>query len=241
VHLSAVTARGIEIDEEVITSEAVSDVVVVRLTFRNVTATPAYRAVDPGPPTGITFQDAFMGLALDPDIGEAEDDWLSYDPDLDMAFVYDARLAESGFRGGAATAPGLVGLRALRAPAGTTVMLNGWTNSGDWSALEGTEAVGFGMLSGRAVFAPAHDHPRIGHLPQAAGDMRISVTAGPLTLAPGEQAEIVVAVAFASPAPGTFQSGTPVLPADPVDVNRALYRVAVQLRERMIAAAGLLN
>lgn len=236
------TVRGIEIQEEITTAETVSGVVLIRLTFRNITATPEYLALDPFiPETGITFTDAYIGLALDPDIGDADDDWLSYDPDLDMAFAYDAGFAESGFSGGSATAPGLVGLRALRAPAGTTVMLNGWINQADWVAGEATEVLGFGMLSGRSVFGPAHEHPRIGHLPPEDGDMRVSVTAGPLTLAPGAQAEIVLAVAFALPAPGTYQSGTLVSPGDPLDANRTLYRIAAQLRERMVAAQALLN
>jgi hypothetical protein len=71
--------------------------------------------------------------------------------------------------------------------------------------------------------------------------MRVSVTAGPLTLAPGEQAEIVLAVAFARPASGTYQSGTLVAPGDPFDTNRALYSIAALLRERMVAAQALLD
>jgi hypothetical protein len=241
-HLQAPTVRGIEIREEITTSETVSGVVMIRLTYRNVSATDEYRVMDPFlPEAGITFTDAYIGLVLDPDIGAADDDWLSYDPELDMAFAYDARFAESGFSAGGATAPALVGLRALRVPAGTTVMLNGWVKQTDWSAGTTTEGAGFGMLSGRSVIGPAHEHPRIGQLPAAEGDMRVSVTAGPLTLAPGDQAEIVLAVAFAPPAAGTYQSGTVVAPGDPVDVNRALHRIAAQLRERMVAAQSLLD
>jgi hypothetical protein len=241
-HLALVaTVRGIEIREEITTADNVSGVVLIRLTFRNITDTPEYLVADPVLETGITYTDAYIGLALDPDIGEADDDWLSYDADLDMAFAYDARFAESGFTGGSATAPGLVGLRALRAPIGTTVILNGWNNRADWIAGTTTEAAGFGMLSGRSVFEPAHEHPRIGHLPPEQGDLRLSVTAGPLTLAPGAQAEIVLAVAFAPPATSTFVSGTLVPPGDPLDVGRALYRIAAPLRERMVAAQSLLD
>ena len=241
-HLQLATVRGVEVREEITTAETVSGVVLIKLTFRNITTTPEYLSLDPFLPVeGITFTDAFIGLALDPDIGEADDDWLSYDPALDMAFVYDAHFAEGAFSGGDASAPGLVGVRVLRAPAGTTVMLNGWLNPGDWQAGTSTEGTGFGMLSGRSVYAPAHEDPRIGHLPDAAGDMRVSVTAGPLNLAPGEQAEIVLAVAFAPPATGTFQSGTLVAPGDPLDTNRALHRIAAQLRERMVAAQTLLD
>jgi hypothetical protein len=239
--LQIATVHGIEIREEITTGEAVSDVILVRLTFRNVTATFEYLAIDPFTPEGgTTFTDAYIGLALDPDIGAADDDWLSYDPALDMVFAYDARFAESGF-GGSASAPGLVGMRALRAPAGTTVLLNGWPSQGDWGAGTVSEGAGFGMLSGRAVFVPAHDDPRIGHLPAAPGDMRMAVTAGPLTLAPGEQAEIVLAVAFAPPVSGTYQTGTLVEPGDPLDTNRTLYSIAALLRERMLAAQALLD
>ena len=239
--LLAATVRGIEIREEITTADNVSGVVLVRLTFRNISDTPEYFAVDPAFRDGITYTDAYIGLALDPDIGAADDDWLSYDAELDMAFAYDARFAETRFTGGSATSPGLVGVRALRAPAGTTVILNGWVNQADWIAGTTTEAAGFGMLSGRSVFEPAHEHPRLGHLPPEPGDMRLSVTAGPLTLAPGAEAEIVLAVAFAPPAPGTFESGTLVSPGDPVDASRVLYRIAAPLRERMVAAQSLLD
>lgn len=243
---STLTVRGIEIRQEITTSSQLDGVILVRLVFRNITGERDYRLVDPFvPPGGFTYRDAFIGLALDPDIGVATDDWFSYDPELDMTFAYDARFAESSFTGGAAMAPSLVGLRMLRAPEGTSVVLNGWTNQAgglsDWMAGTGTEGFGLGMLSGTNPYQPAHSDPKIGHLPTAEGDMRISVSAGPLNLEPDDEAEIVLAVILAPPAANTYQSGSPVMPGDPFDTNRALYRIAAILRDRARAAESLLD
>jgi hypothetical protein len=243
-HAQLHTVRGIAVTEEIIASDDVSGVILLRLSFRNISADPDYRLFDPYMPVaGISFTDAYVGFALDPDIGVAGDDWLSYDPALDMVYAYDAHFAEPGFGGGGATAPGLVGLRALRVPAGAGVVLNGWSSMtagvGDWEAGRVTEPFGYGMLSGLDSYAPAHAPPRVGHLPQAAADMRMSVTAGPLTLEPGAEKVIVLAVAIAPPAPGTFQSGTLVPPGDPQDTTRALYRIAAPLRARMQQAESL--
>jgi hypothetical protein len=80
----------------------------------------------------------------------------------------------------------------------------------------------------------------VGHLPVSAGDVRIVATVGPLQLAPGDSARVVLAVALALPTPGTYTSGTSLPPGNPDDTNRQMYRVAGQLRDRLTAAAALL-
>jgi hypothetical protein len=146
LHLRTFTVRGIEIDEEIITDASVSDVVLIRLGFRNITNEPDYQLVDPFVPVGgVTYTDAFIGMALDPDIGTSSDDWLSYDAELNMAFVYDARFSESSFVNDAVS-PALVGMRALEVPAGASVILNGWTSTGsfgDWTGGTPSEELGF--------------------------------------------------------------------------------------------------
>lgn len=238
----SLTARGMSVRQQVAATDSVPGVIVVRLRFRNITADPEYRPLDPFVGQGVTFTRAYIGLAVDPDIGDSGDDWFSYDPELDMVFAYDARFDEPVFTGDAAGAPGLVGLRALRVPPGSTVMLNGWTRAGataDWRAGQASEVRGYDMLSGEAPYAPAHPDRRIGHLPPVDGDVRLSVTAGPLTLAPGEEAEIVLALLLAAPAAGTYVPGNVVPPGEPLDTQRALYRVAAPLRSRARAAEAL--
>lgn len=239
------TVRGLEVQQEVIASDAVQGVVVVRLTFRNVSDEPIYYALARHVPMQpVTYTNAYIGFALDPDIGSPSDDWLSYDADLQIAFAYDADFSEPGF-GDAAAAPSLVGLRALSTPVGTAVVLNGWANTpdatGDWGAGTFDEVNGYRMLTGLDPYDPVHADPRIGHLPPEAGDVRVTVTAGPVDIEPGEEAEIVVAFAIAPPTPGTFDSGSIVVPGEPLDETRALYAIAQLLRERLVAAGSLLG
>src|SRR5690606_32022619 len=137
--------------------------------FRNITNQPLYRIVDPNvAASGITFSDAYVGLALDPDIGNADDDWLSYDESLPAVYAYDANFAEGGF-GAQQGTPGLLGMRVLRAPAGAHAVLNGWANTGqfsfDWQAGDNTQFAGYGMLSGTGSYSPDHPGATVGHLP----------------------------------------------------------------------------
>ena len=237
--ISPATVRGIAIDQEVVGRTALDGVVVMRLTFRNVSDDPMVHMYAPHiPADAVTYTDAWIGFALDPDVGNANDDWLSYDVDMDMVFAYDADF-QVNFTGADATAPGLVGMRVLDAPEGTTVMLNAWTTGLDWNAGRSGEEFGYGMLSGTAVVSPQHAHERIGHMPPSAGDMRMSVTAGPLTLAPGDSAQILIAVAVAPPVGGTYTSGVMMQPGDPLETRRPLAEAAANLRASMTAAEGV--
>ena len=235
------TVTGLLIEQELIGDAAVDGVLVVRLTFRNVSDDPLVHLYAPFmPAAAVTYTDAWIGFALDPDIGTAADDWLSYDPALDMVFAYDADFA-APFGGPDASQPGLVGLSVLDAPAGTDVQLNAWYQGFDWSAGRVGEESGYGMLSGSDIFAPDHADEKVGHMPPTAGDLRMSVTAGPLTLAPGEEARIVIAVAIAPPVGGTFTSGAVMVPGDPFDTSRPLYQTAANLRAKISAAATVGN
>lgn len=238
------TVRGIEIREQATALAAVEDVVVLRLVFRNITNERLYAAVDPTVPAGgVTFDKVWIGYLLDPDVGEPTDDLLSYEPDLNLAFAYDSDFNETNFAGGFNRAPGLIGLRAFDVPQGASVVLNGWTSQGvgtlDWGAGQTSESIGWSMLSGTRPFAPDHPSLRIGHLPPSPGDVRISVSAGPLRLVPGDSVAISIAVMLAEPEPGGFTSGTRLDPGDPLDRTRALYSVATLLFERAIAAVDV--
>lgn len=243
--LQLATIRGIRIDQTVLAAAAVDDVVVARLVFRNITGDPLYRLVDPNvPDDGMTFPNTYVGFALDADVGDSADDYLSYDLDHDLAFIYDATFEESGFDREHRNRPGLIGLRMLDAPPGATVVLNGWARAPgaatDWNAGRLNEGTGWGMMSGQRVYAPDHDDLRIGYMPPAPLDLRAMVSAGPFTLAPGDSVAITIAVIVAEPAAGTFTSGEPVEPGEPTDVSRPIHRIAQPLFERARAAEALL-
>lgn len=247
----ASTVRGLEIKQEVIGRADVDGVLLVRLTFRNITNDPLYGRMDPMPEGGVTYTDAYIGYVLDPDIGDdggADDDLVSYDPSLGLVFAYDSNFRESGFTAGWADRPGLIGLRLLEAPPGTNPILTAWPNPADWySGVIGVvdEADGWWWLAGRQheISSSFPDHPdgRIGFAPTSANDYRIAVSAGPLTLAPGDSARLTVAVVIAEPQAGTFTPGQAMSPGDPLDTSRAIYRVAEVLRQRALAAADLVG
>lgn len=242
--LARATARGIAIDQQVIARSDVEDALLIRLVFRNITDKPLYRFLDRALQGGLTYEDAYIGFVLDGDVGDADDDLISYAPDLDLAFVYDSDFREPELEGGWADRPGLVGVRVLAAPADATVILNGWPRavgqqSVDWVAGTASEPAGLAWLSGSQTVLPNHDHPRIGFAAPSPGDMRVSVSAGPLTLAPGDSAAITIAVVLAPPVEGTYASGTVLEPGDPTDAGRGLLHIAELLLERARAAEAL--
>lgn len=247
VHLmQQATVRGLEVQEEVIGRSSTNDVLIVRITFRNVTNQPSYKATDPYmPPDGMRMNRAYLGFAMDSDIGESGDDLFTYVPELDALVQYDARFSESGFAQGYNVKPGLVGLRLLDAPAGTKRVLNGWPSIvggglADWQAGTDGEAAGYDVLAGRVAHAPNHASETIGHLPGAtAADYRLAVSAGPVDLAPGDSASITIAVAVAEPVAGTFTSGTAVESGDPTVPDRPITRIAAALLDKLRAATAI--
>lgn len=232
------TVRGIQVDEELIGSGS-SDVVLLRLTFRNITSTETYRAADPVvPPAGLTFEELYVGFALDPDIGNPADDMITYEPALDLVYAYDYDFAESAFTSSASTQPGLVGLRLVSAPAGASAkVLNAWprligTQFTDWYAGTISEPIGFGVLSGMRSVAPDFPGQHVGYVPAIAGDYRMWVGAGPIRLAPNEEVSLTVALIMAWPVAGEFTSGQGVPPGDPDAQGRQIQRIAGTLLDR---------
>jgi hypothetical protein len=232
------TVRGIEVEEE-LTSSANSDVIFVKLTFRNITNRESYRAIDPVvPASGMIFQNVYIGFGLDPDIGNAEDDMVTYESALDMVYTYDSNFLEEIFNSANAGQPGLVGLKLVAMPAGaTSKALNAWpisigNNSGDWRAGTATEPGGFSMLSGLRSLIPDHPGQLIGHVPSTPGDYRMSVGAGPVTLEPGGEASITVAVIMAAPVQGEYVTGQAVAAGNPATDDRQIRRIAEGLFTR---------
>ncbi len=243
--ITLATVRGLRLEQHVIATTAISDVIAVRVIVHNISTDPLYQVTDPLIPTeGITYVNAWIGFGLDADIGNSADDMMAYAPDVDMVFAYDGGWEEPGFNGAARNAPGLIGLTLLDAPAGANRMLNGWRNVGgvtpDWGGGRTNEFVGLRMMSGIGTYTPTHPHPRIGHTPLDPGDVRLLVSTGPFTLAPGDSAAFTFAVVLAEPVPGTFTSGTLTEPGDPFDPARPLALTAASLIERARAARDLL-
>jgi hypothetical protein len=138
------TVRGIEVEEELIGLASTNDVAFIKLTFRNITNTASYQAVDPFvPPNGVRFDSVYFGFAIDPDIGDSHDDILTYDPSLNMVYAYDMDFQETGY-----DRPALVGLKIIESPAGAARILNGWPATRDWTAGDpaSSEAAGWGHI-----------------------------------------------------------------------------------------------
>lgn len=239
---NAPTVRGIEVEEE-LTSSPDSNVILVKLTFRNITNRDSYRAIDPVVPNnGMTFNQVYIGFGLDPDIGSYDDDMITYEPALDLVYAYDSNFREEIFNAVDAARPGLLGLKIVKPPVGSTAKaLNAWpvtigANSGDWHAGTPTERGGFSMISGLRSLNPDYPGQLVGHVPTTPNDFRMAVGAGPVTLAPGQEASITVAIIIAPPVPGEYTSGLVVAPGNPGDDTRQIRRVAGTLLEKARAA-----
>lgn len=234
IGLFAPTVRGIEVEEELIGTSATNDVAFIKLTFRNITNRPSYRDVDPiVAPGGITYNWVYIGFGLDADVGRSTDDMITYAPSLDMVFTYDHDFQDDAFPAGTNIRPGIVGLRLLEAPAGATMKaLNGWAGGNDWEAGFPSERAGWYVLSGTRSSTPDQPGQQIGHVPTVPNDYRMSVAAGPISLAPGASASITVAVIMALPVPGTFNPGQAVNPDNPTTSGRAIERIAAALLDK---------
>lgn len=230
----APTMRGIEVEEELIDISAINDVAFIKLTFRNITNRASYQAADPIVPlAGITYTWTYLGFGLDADIGTADDDAVSYDPQSNLVFTYDMNFSDGLLTSAFATRPSFVGLKLIEAPAGVTVKaMNVWPKENDWIAGQSSERSGWSTLAATRAPTLSSTTQRIGAAPQVANDYRMAVAAGPLTLAPGAAASITVAVIVAPPVTGTYTSGQNVTPGNPAVAGRAIERVAAALLEK---------
>jgi hypothetical protein len=227
------TVRGIEVEEELIGVSATNDVAFVKLTYRNITNRASYQTIDPiVPSAGITYNWVYVGFGLDADIGASNDDIVTYDAASDMVYMYDMDFSDAVLASGT---PALVGLRLVQAPTGaTTKVLNAWPAASDWlagsvGASDRTERNGWYILSGSRSVPPDIAGAQIGHAPTTQGDYRMSVSAGPLTLAPGDAVSLTVAIIIAPPVAGTYNAGQNVNPDNPTTTNRTIDQVAAGL------------
>jgi hypothetical protein len=231
------TVRGIEVEEQLI-GNANSDVVFIKLKFTNITNRESYRAADPVVPSGgMVFDQVYVGFGMDPDIGVANDDMVTYEPAQNMVYAYDSNFLEEIFSAPNSATPGMVGLKIVSSSVLGIEALNAWPQTfgvglGDWRAGTSTERGGFSMLSGLRSLPTDFPGQLIGHVPTQPQDFRMSVGVGPLRLTPGESVEVTVAVIMAFPVAGEYTSGQVVAPGSPTDDARAIRRIAGTLIQR---------
>ncbi len=238
--------QGLAVTETLVgvDSAVVEDVLFLHFVVENVSADERYRRLYPWVPEGgFTFTQLYLGFGLDADIGDSEDDVGSFDPNLDLTFLYDADFSDAVL-GTFADKPAMVGLVSVQPPVGATERnLTFWRRSDDWD--DGNRhGLGWRLLAGRlAAGDPIADHPSpdIGHAPTQQGDYRLTEAHGPLQLAPGESLTLTVAIVMAEPQAGSFTPGVSVPPGNPFDPARAILSVAADLRDLAAQAPDLWN
>jgi hypothetical protein len=230
----AVTGLSVRETLLAVDSADVEDVLFLHFEIENVSADERYRRLYPWvPDSGYTFDGLYVGFGFDADVGAPEDDLGTFDPDLDLAFMYDADFQDEEL-GEFSERPALAGLVTVEPPAGATERtFTLWRREDDWD--NGTfHGFAWRLLAGRLGPGDAisdHPSPDIGHTSDAPDDYRLIDAHGPLRIAPGESVTMTVAIVMAEPVPGTFTPGTLIPAGDPTDPGRAILDVAADLRE----------
>ena len=227
---------GLNVEQTMVAvdSPLVEDILFIHFRVTNISADPLYRFHYPSiPEGGYTLGSLYLGFGLDADVGFPGDDLATFDPDLDLGFIYDGDFNDSEF-GAQTDRPALVGVVSLERPTGTAEHIRTlWRSEDDWD--DGVRHdFAWRLLAGRLSGADAlSDHPdaEIGFVSDELADYRFIHTHGPLRLAPGESVEFAVGLIFAEPVDGAFTSGELVAPGDPTTSNRTILSIAQTLRD----------
>lgn len=242
------------------------DVVLVRYDLTNISATDSFRFVHPEEPAGgHTLQNVYLAPFLDPNIGvsinsavpgqaEVIDDNATVFPQDSLVAAYDQAFAVPTFStaAGGQTRPGLVGLRLVQGPAGTTAraLLLDSDNVLSYAtpALELTTYQyltggrgSAGMPAGCTAVGGSGNVDALLCSSETPGDVRVGWSVGPVaSLAPGQSTSLTVALLFASPVDGTFTTGTQVAPDNSAlaSTTRQIYDIAGALRSLGATLAG---
>jgi hypothetical protein len=236
---------GLSVKQTIVAIDTVDveDILFIRYEVENVSGDPRYRRNYPSVPEGgYTFEQLYLGFGLDADVGVSTDDLGTFDPDLNLGFLYDADFSDPAL-GGFSDSPALVGLVSVEPPAGSTERtLTLWRAGDDWND-QASPGFGWRVLAGRlgTLLDPIGDHPSpdIGFVSDAPDDYRLTEGHGPLTLAPGDTASLTVALVLGAPVPGAYTPGQQVDPGDPLDSNRQILTIAQRLRTLAAAAPTL--
>jgi hypothetical protein len=226
---------GLEVKQKIVAidSTAVEDVLFLQFTIGNISDDERYRRLYSWVPEGgYTYESLYVGFGLDADIGSSDDDLGTFDPSLDLSFIYDAQFQDAEL-GEFADRPALVGLVIVEAPAGASERrFTMWRREDDWDDGD-RHGYGWRILAGRlAAGDPIEDYPapEIGHQGSQPADYRITETRGPLRLEPGDAFSMTVALILAEPVPGLYTPGTLVPPGDPTNPDRQILEIAGDLR-----------
>lgn len=142
-------------------------------------------------PSQKTWEDAYIGFAMDADIGDPANDLTGCFPDLNIGFAYSSPEL-SGLEEGLEHPPGYVGIKFLDGPAkdpntGEAVMSTFRRWATDF--VPNSDEIRYDLLSAGTFDLEDTD----------AADKRIFLASGPFDLAYGESTRFVVAVCFAWP------------------------------------------
>jgi len=232
------------------------DVLLVRFDVKNISNEAAYRLVHPTSPAGgFTTQNIYLSPTVDVLVGPPTE--TEADNDNATAFLDDSLLVgyqqnfqvDAGFAASTANRPGLVGLRVLQAPAGTTIKpfivevgdsLAYYTNSIEDQAYlmlaagrEGAPAAAKGCLADMTLALIC--------VPETPNDPAMGWSVGPIaSLAPGQTTSLTIAILMAYPETGTFTPGTSVPPRnfELTSETRAIADIAEPLRVLSRAISG---
>ena len=232
----------------------------VRFDVTNISDSADYRRVHPAEPAGgHTITQVYLAPVIDPDVGgirivggtrydDSIDDNGTVFPADSLVMAYDQAFAVPAFGGGYNNKPGLVGMRLLEAPAGTTaraLILDTGTRleyGFDPSVKTVEDSTYYVIAGGRTTSTrdkctqytteAAYVCSVVGD-GEAAHNIRIGWSLGPIaSIAPGQSVSLTVAIIFAPPAAGTFTSGTSVAPLNNnlSSTTRSIYLISAQLR-----------
>jgi hypothetical protein len=236
--------QGLAVKQTVVAvdSAVAEDMLFLRFEIENVSDDPRYRDIYPWVPEGgYTYDELYVGFGLDADVGGSDNDLGSFDPDLDLSFIYDAFFQDPALDT-LADRPALVGVVAIEPPAGAARRtFTVWRRGDDWDDGDRHDFA-WRLLAGRlAAGDPIGDDPdpEIGYVGTSPDDYRTIEAFGPLRLAPGDKIELTVALLLAEPVPGTYTPGTLVPPGDPRDPGRQILAVAGDLRALAAEAPAL--
>lgn len=257
---------GLSVRSTYVLPSAQKNVLFVRFDITNISDSPDYRRVHPNEPVGgHTINNVYLAPLIDPDIGgirvvngsridDSIDDNATVFPADSLVIAYDQAFAVPAFGGGYDTKPGLVGMRLIEVPVGTqarALLLDGPTNltyglsPGEATLEDSTYDVISGGRTGDRSNCTKSSLALIckeGGNAESAHDVRIGWSLGPIaSIAPGQPpVSLTVAIIFAPPTPGTFTSGSGIMPqnADPTSTTRPIYSVAGEIRALAAAVKG---
>jgi hypothetical protein len=199
------------------------------------------------PDAGYRIDSVYVGLAMDPDIGDFSRNYsnlilpfdvsLAYQGDFQVSFwEFPAEIFGPPF----AKAPGFVGARFVKSPARELAMFSNFTGSATgfpdpvgvlqlWRYLSGNVSPAYG--DNPCTFGPDQQARHYCFLRQDFTDTRFFQSTGPFSLDPGETKTIVLAYVFAAPTPavepyigGDLKPGIP-FPGDSIAADTTKIRV----------------